>query len=130
MFGSAVSGLSAKLTVYTFLPVPSVREQGAAVGLTVGLLNHQAHNLISKIKTVVAGIYGLGPTEGDWSGENPTLADLVTSKGGKMFSSHFPDGSPGPGVDGDAAIISYLLKGYKQGKSSPGSIPDGSQTSV
>lgn len=52
-FGSFVSGMTAELTGGNFW-------QGAAVGFIVGLLNHQAQHLISKINTIVAGIYGAG----------------------------------------------------------------------
>jgi hypothetical protein len=102
LFGSAVGGLTNHLQGGNFW-------EGAAIGLTVGLLNHAGKKLYPAIdrmirKTTVAGIYGAG---GEEASGNPDLKKLVEGQGGKMFTSSVGGG--------DDEIIAYLKEGFEKG---------------
>jgi hypothetical protein len=99
-FGTIAGGAGASLTGGNFW-------QGAVTGLIVAGLNHAVH-MINKPKTLVVGIYGAG---GEGASGNPDLEDLVTSKGGRMFTSTTPIDS----INGDDEIIAYLKAGYEKG---------------
>ena len=105
LFGSMVSGMTAELTGSNFW-------QGAAIGFTVGLLNHASHeirSLISKANSLVVGIYGAG---GDTVG-NAAFEKFIRTKGGELFTSSQPDGSTLFGNDGDRKIIDHIQNNSK-----------------
>ena len=105
LFGAVVGGSVSNMQGGNFW-------EGAAIGLTVGLLNHAGKPLSKAIDrwlsgpTTVAGIYGAG---GKNDSGNPELETEVLKRGGKMFQSSWPWGN------GDSEIIAYLKAGFLKG---------------
>jgi hypothetical protein len=105
LFGAVVGGTVSNMQGGNFW-------EGAAIGLTVGLLNHASKPLSEAIDrwlngpATVAGIYGAG---GKGDSGNPEVEAEVLKQGGKMFQSSWPWGN------GDSEIIAYLKAGFEKG---------------
>ncbi|MDO5655663.1 MAG: hypothetical protein Q4G27_05940 [Flavobacteriaceae bacterium] len=87
----ASSGLSGGISSFIAggtLPVPSVREQGAAIGLTVGLLNHAAHSFdrIIKSRNEIRAV-GLDPDEVAPNTESSVSTLLETETLSEMYET-------------------------------------------